>query len=871
MIKEQLYILIGETWKEAKLSTPSGITLEYKSNLFNTLDKIVPSTSYTFKLPACIENQVIFDFANDVRRKAVQIRRKYAAKYLLNGIDILPNAKLYVTQYSGSTYDCVFTWGVHDGFNKMLSDDMSIQELPDPSIKEIPKFSFEPYDPTQNGIASSLQFGMMPTMFKNTEIMYGEYNAGLPYSAGYYADASAFGISTSLREMLPMRYYGMATPPPLVPVYYLLKQIEKQYGIDFNLGKPYESSIIMKDEDFCKKYIEDGGKLLNAGCIPLTGKKTVPYRKTSIRWNNLLEVFGVQFGAESERYLRPDTEKPTFYVLDVIEDGMIGKEGTALKLVKTKAIVKVSEDRDFGAIYTYPVLKDIQCLQLTEPGGTYEVTGEPKVEITTIGDEWNEENETKWNAMGDSFTVSLGYLECDGGDYTNAEWADAGVSLTFERYKIEDLDPARRLKQHYYVANLNKSNKGNGSTITNTVTGAKLLFYVDEETARKLQEVSKRCYAFGADIELQMAGTDNTLPSRMRVMENLPDISCMEFVKSLYAMLGGYPHMDNQGNIHLARYSTLAENIREGKVIDWSQRLISNITDKNLKYKSDSFAKKNYYLTGGDEEDDSKTEKNELQYFDGSMCIDVSNDTLQEKQTALKVPFYAKFINDTTAIPAIGNKYGGEPVMSMWRTELSTYEAAYIHKSITAKAYNRVKHQDTVGVLSKYNPEHFSDGSLGGLTNLKAAFLYEKRGASFNEAPPTIVFPHVAEINTDPSMKNLYHPESDNCIRLFGDKLDLSAIKFRNYLTMEGWEGFKDDECNNNSYKILQCILADFKEIEVDIALTVQDIYKLDISQPVYIERYNSYFAIEKVQYKVNEQYAKCTLIRIPNNVIELL
>ena len=64
-MKEELYVMTPDGVARVDLNDPSGIQLNYKSNLFSDLSKITCSHSYTFKLPLTINNRRIFDNAED--------------------------------------------------------------------------------------------------------------------------------------------------------------------------------------------------------------------------------------------------------------------------------------------------------------------------------------------------------------------------------------------------------------------------------------------------------------------------------------------------------------------------------------------------------------------------------------------------------------------------------------------------------------------------------------------------------------------------------------------------------------------------------------------------------------------------------------
>lgn len=142
---------------------PSGITLNFASNIFGDLSKITCSRTYTFKLPMTANNRRILNNADDIRCISSKIRRRLKAEYLQNGIPLFSNANLYIDS-TETCFNAVMTWGVIDGFQALKDNDISIRELP---LEAKPTFG-----PCNAKIGD----------YKNTlNYVQPLYNAGLPY------------------------------------------------------------------------------------------------------------------------------------------------------------------------------------------------------------------------------------------------------------------------------------------------------------------------------------------------------------------------------------------------------------------------------------------------------------------------------------------------------------------------------------------------------------------------------------------------------------------------------------------------------------------------------------------------------------------
>jgi len=61
---------------------------------------------------------------------------------------------------------------------------------------------------------------------------------------------------------------------------------------------------------------------------------------------------------------------------------------------------------------------------------------------------------------------------------------------------------------------------------------------------------------------------------KIDIASNLPDISCMTFMKSLFLMIGAYPIVTAEGDIVPSYFSDLEANVAAGHVVDWSNKIV---------------------------------------------------------------------------------------------------------------------------------------------------------------------------------------------------------------------------------------------------------------------------------------------------------
>lgn len=237
MVKEELYIITEAGKEQLDLASPSGITLKWVSNLFNDISKLTCSYSYTFKLPMTSRNKRIFDIADDIRKDNGVFRKAANAEFYVNGVCLCPNANLYVSELT-DTFQCVMTWKVLKGFETLKSESGKLTDLA--SMGTIVWGGNESYGGS-NGDISNMD-----------KVVYPDYDAGVPHEKG--------------------------TPPkPCVPVYRLIQMINETYGVKFNIGTLMSSGLGMKPKGYLNNANFYGKRVyddyVTYGVIPLVNSQ----------------------------------------------------------------------------------------------------------------------------------------------------------------------------------------------------------------------------------------------------------------------------------------------------------------------------------------------------------------------------------------------------------------------------------------------------------------------------------------------------------------------------------------------------------------------------------------------------------------------
>lgn len=105
--------------KLVDLDDNTKITLNFKSNIFTDLSKIVSNNSYTIKLPKTIRNQRIISHAELPSADSGYPRKYHDARYFRNGVEVIPTAKAVLISISDKI-EIAMTWGNITALSSML-------------------------------------------------------------------------------------------------------------------------------------------------------------------------------------------------------------------------------------------------------------------------------------------------------------------------------------------------------------------------------------------------------------------------------------------------------------------------------------------------------------------------------------------------------------------------------------------------------------------------------------------------------------------------------------------------------------------------------------------------------------------------------
>lgn len=560
---EELYIIDKGKRLRVDLATPSGITLNFKSNIFGDLSKITCSYTYTFKLPLTANNRRVFDNADDIRCVSNKIRRRLKAEYIQNGIPLFKNANLYI-ESTESNFNAVMTWGVIDGFQTLKDDDMSIRKL---ELSARPVFG-----PCNAKIAE----------YNNTaDFVKPLYNAGLMYVSdnGWKDQYNTYSVF----------------PLPAIPVYRLIQLINAKYGTKFNLGTSYTYGEASTNHNIISLGV--------IPCVSVDAQQDVEKEVASLYWTT-----------------------PT-------SDSLSGI-GNVIK----------SPTNSFGTIddTKFRVNKDSsgRMESITNVSGA-------AIEVQADGMFWAN---FKWRP--EDYKWDVGLNESAGSKPTlNFYIGSESVASVEGKYLETD-------SQGILCWAFKFSERYGYERITFTIPSGATLFLaftcsLDRFSCSEIRECNAvRLYTSHNAGNIKWNEFEANAGSfEIDLIGNLPDISCLTLMKSLFFMLGAFPSINTSGEIIPLFYTALRDNVVAGQALDWSKKITteqSALPDKTT-YNVSGFGQRNYYMMKNDNVDGEGSEDDTDVYASGIGIVHVGNEVIDRNKTIIQLPFYAPYIKNKKA------------------------------------------------------------------------------------------------------------------------------------------------------------------------------------------------------------------------------
>lgn len=736
MIKEELYIIKDGEKYNLDLPSPSGITLKWVSNLFSDISKLTCSYSYTFKLPMTAKNRRVLDIADDIRHSSAFARISVDAEFYINGVCLCPNANLHVSEIGASSFSCVMTWRVLKAFEKMKSDSIKLNEL-----SSIGTFVWKTGD-------DSLIYGLPTHNQKNTEnILYPNYDAGIPYTNG-------------------------VPPKPVVPIYRLIQLINNHYGVKFALGRELTDSmgLLPKANFNNKRYY---GKCvyddyITYGVLPITGigvssgtqnKFTVSNLEGKPLWDDYVNVGSRVYVANYTKWKVTSTNqgaqdsyhdivktkdkdlsswKKYSNLMAVLFNGnkYIQNVGYSTSRTTTEENELTSKHigsrghGESGHYYThwelyactgelkesFAIKKDPKGSGLFRCGIDSVLRGEAEVRVSKedikagkaeLKDYWwiyilrfkqgDEDKEADIDIYSDESDDWMG-LRSISREETDTEYIykfDFGAKYEVRKLSIDAADDdefglcfwSGSLAEGWVTKDADNNVTATGIKYSNTATFSYLRILSITPT-------------------VQFDG----LPAEMDIVENLPDISCFDFIKNLFYLNGALPRVEKDGTTITAMYyNQLRDRVVNGDCLDWSNKILSGSSENptSTKTYNSNFGCENYFLMAETEKDKTEEEKlKELElYGAGYGQLSIDDKRLDDEKTVFTSCFYPGLRTDL----AYPNVLTGRTI-KVWNGEKQVQSEVnpifgYVNYRALDSTFEDVSNASSRPMLDKYGVE----------------------------------------------------------------------------------------------------------------------------------------------------------------------
>lgn len=561
---EELYVILNGQRHRLDLNTPSGISLNFKSNIFGDLSKITCSYSYTFKLPMTANNRRVLENAEDIRHASPTLRKRLQAEFVQNGIPLFSNANLYIDMID-SAYNAVLTWGRVDGLQTLKDNDCSIRKLP--------LYAEPVYGPASDKMSE----------WKNTlDFAKPRYNAGLPYV---------------IKEGWTNRYNTWAFfPTPVVPVFRLVELINDTFGTAFNFGSAYSHGDVSNNP-----------QIISYGVLPCIKAEMTAEQSELLKAS--LHITEALSG--------------TLYATPNVLSG--GATHSAPGDAMLYDLVKNSSGKAIGI--------KVKGNSLVN----FDVDGYVRLRLTHEPNEYRNQGRVVYTS--NYGTPKLSFYTTENGVSASSVASVEGLYSIGEGVWTFDFAQERGAERLSFQVPPNGivfcaiEIEANNLQIDSSFTQSQAFVFYPKMTPE--------CIRWGES-------EDRAGSYKMDLRSNLPDISCMTLVKSLYYMLGAFPIVSSSNEIIPCYYTDIKKNLDNALIADWSGKVVNGFTTLPSKssFQVNGFAQRNYFLMKNDSLEATSSSDEADVYADGKGLIPVDNELLEKSKTIVQLPFNAPYIRN---------------------------------------------------------------------------------------------------------------------------------------------------------------------------------------------------------------------------------
>lgn len=677
MTDQRLYI-DGEL---VDLGEDTKFTLSIKSNLFREISDIVSNNSYTIKLPKTVRNQRILGHSDLVQNGGSTFPYKYhTAQYFRNGVQLIRNGRAAVMSVTDD-FEISIVWGIYPTLADIIDKDYSLKDLGgDEVYLRFTRFKFDSkVSELKNGYLYidynaayvdgnanddtwiNYQYRMRSRSQQDVTLDTGAVFTGkelgkqiTPYidkrKTDYISQVLIFRPGSSIRMAYTLggddyRAYAILdinyniielAPAPAVDEDGNITEEARIWAIDapansmylvINVYVPassFGSCMLVTITDDRLPFINSLTSL--EGCQPVA----------TVKWilEQIKETWGVEFmwPEEAQDYIdmlaipliEAECGENTF-----IDDSTIELNGW------TNETLEGDDDRSKSFLGSFNISGDLDS-------ETYRITDSKKLNVlASVSVQITAKAEYSWSVNG----VEPDGYQSHGGDrlyfydanpcYIVMRVIHGGENDDVDEYVIGNINE-NEWERHY--SNVLGADNRFGFLITGygnvDLEEGDVVEFELRNMGKILQNRSLNV-TNGVIRISQIKGDDVPYGGYFPIKKNLPDVSVVDFIKTLCVITGSTP--SNSGNGDIIKIAGF-DNIKTSSALDWTSKVIassqSNVPD-NIEFTMDGYARHNLIKW---KEDETVTGN-----YDGDILIE--NGRLDESRDIFELPFAASDYN----------------------------------------------------------------------------------------------------------------------------------------------------------------------------------------------------------------------------------
>lgn len=499
------------------------ITITLQSNFLRDVGEIAGNSTYTIQLPLTARNRAVIDAADIVPRQSSFPYYKHTAKYIRDGVVIIDNGIAVVVSIEDNI-EILITWGINSALTNLIGDGAKLTDIP---------------------VIASVYYPQIAANFKWLTLIADAQNYPFFYASADYNDPLEDPVHWQNVNAHGWQWKDLR---PIVRVYWILQQIEQQYGVTFSF--PAECN-----------------DMLARLCIPLI--KDAPTAATLT--NDTIQITGYA-GHMSINY---------GLYLNMTNDGagnVLDVASTPTETLTTSVNTAITIHADFAYYY-----------QRNNPNDTDYIR--------------------EFVAVGGCLRV---IVEDANGDYNT----DETTTIPFT-YEVVNPTTTKIICK--------------GETNVDLQVGEKLRMSYSSPAILYAAEVKDILQNF-VPISIYVTGQQDhvNLNSYYPIVNNLPDITIVEFLRTLFVLLGVWVKNTQGTTITMENFSALWDN--KANAVDWTRKVIpSHNVDRpqRIAYALEEWAQENHY--------NYKSVETTQGEFNGTLSI--RNETLEKERDVVTLPF----------------------------------------------------------------------------------------------------------------------------------------------------------------------------------------------------------------------------------------